>query len=396
MSLLEDRPSPVRFALRRLSHHKGPLAWALFWSVLFVLVPMQVPVITGALIDSLRGKHAHLYGFQLDLGNRRRSVEIAALALAAVAAARGLSAYLRHMSINKLTCRFVSETRCTLIERVTLMPLEDQARIGAGELLHRVVVDTGALRRFVNEVVIQGATNVLRVLFPVVLLFLHEAFLAAVVCSVIPVQWTLNFLLQKRAHAARLAARRTQSRFTTVVKEQLDGCETIQSIGACEVAVDRAKRKVDRLEQEQLIQADCSAMKSAVTWTMTSVGFALTWGLGGLRVIDARMSVGELVAFSGLVAFAYVPFRRFAEAMGASRKILTGLGRVEELIQLPNSPMERPGARPLVVSEGRIELRNVTFGYGAQRTALPHRHRRQQRFRQDQPAPPAEPTVRPA
>ena len=366
MNPVQASPSPVRFALRRLARHKGPFALALFWSILFVLVPMQVPVISGAAIDSLRGKHASLYGFRLHPDNRRRNVEIVALALVLVAATRGLSAYLRYMSINKLTCRFVSETRCTLIDRVTRMPLEDQARIGAGELLHRVVVDTGSLRRFVNEVVIQSATNIFRVVFPVVLLFLHQAVLAAVVCSVIPVQWVLNFFLQKKAHAARLAARRTQSRFTGVVKEQLDGCETIQSIGACDVAVGRAQRKVDRLEREQLIQADCSALKSAVTWTMTSLGFALTWGLGGLRVVHSQMSVGELVAFSGLVAFAYVPFRRFAEAMGASRKILTGLGRVEELLNLPDSPMERPGARPAVVTEGRIELRNVTFGYGAQ------------------------------
>ena len=366
MNPAPNRPSPVAFALRRLARHKGPFFWALFWSVLFVLVPMQVPVITGMAIDSLRGKHVRLYGFRLDPDKRRRNVEIAALALGLVAAVRGLSAYRRSMSTNRLTRRFVSETRCALVERVTYMPLEQQARFGAGELLHRVVVDTSALRRFVNEVMLQGATNTLRVAFPVVMLFVHQAALAALVCSVIPVQWILNTLLQKRAQAARLAARRTQSRFTTVVKEQLDGCETIQSLGACNVAVEQARRRIDRLEQEQLIQADCAALKSAVTWTTTSLGFALTWGLGGQRVIAGEMSVGELVSFSGLVASAYVPFRRFAEAMNASRKILTGLNRVEELLSLPVSPMERPGARPLVEPKGRLELRNVTFGYGPQ------------------------------
>ena len=50
----------------------------MFWSVVFVLVPMQVPVITGALLDNLKSKHARLYGFDLYPGSRRRSVEIAA------------------------------------------------------------------------------------------------------------------------------------------------------------------------------------------------------------------------------------------------------------------------------------------------------------------------------
>src|SRR6266566_5027399 len=85
--------APWRFALRRLARHKGPFALALFWSVVFILVPMQVPVITGALVDSLRAKHARLYGLGLDSGSRHWNVEIAALALMTVAAAHGLSAY---------------------------------------------------------------------------------------------------------------------------------------------------------------------------------------------------------------------------------------------------------------------------------------------------------------
>src|SRR5260370_34786877 len=68
--------APWRFALRRLARHKGPFALALFWSVVFILVPMQVPVITGALVDSLRANHARLYGLGLDPGSRSRSVNI--------------------------------------------------------------------------------------------------------------------------------------------------------------------------------------------------------------------------------------------------------------------------------------------------------------------------------
>src|ERR1051325_10146490 len=90
-----SKPSPLRFALRRLGRHKGAFGLALFWSVVFVIVPMQVPVITGAVIDSLRGKHVKLYGIEMDpkvnQKERHRNVEIAALALLAVAGLRGLS-----------------------------------------------------------------------------------------------------------------------------------------------------------------------------------------------------------------------------------------------------------------------------------------------------------------
>src|SRR6266498_2903787 len=97
----EPAPSPWRFALRRLARHKLQFGLALFWSMIFVLVPMQVPVITGALIDSLRSKEVRLYGFEMDpkVSHRKRYryVELVALALAGLAVARGLSAYLRQL-----------------------------------------------------------------------------------------------------------------------------------------------------------------------------------------------------------------------------------------------------------------------------------------------------------
>jgi len=356
-------PSPWRFALGRLAGHKLPFALALFWSLVFVLVPMQVPVITGALLDSLKSKEVRLYGIELKRGSRHRSVEIAAMALLGVAAIRGFSAYQRQLSVNKLTRRFVAEIRRDLIQRVTTMPLKYHFQIGAGDLFHGITADTAQLRRFAGQVVVRNATNVLRVVCPVVLLFLHQPTLAAVCCSVIPLQWVLTSWLQKNTRHARTQTRRTRSQFTTLVKEQLDGAETIQSIGACNVALSRAIRKVDLLEQEELLQADCAARRSALIWVMTSIGFALAWGLGGMLVLEGTMSTGELVAFSGLLAFAYAPFRRFAGSMGDSRKISASLGRVQELLDLPPGPVERPDARQLVVQEGRIELRNVSFGY---------------------------------
>ena len=358
--------SPWRFALGRLARHKGPFAMALLWSVLFILVPMQVPVITGAVIDSLKAKRVHLYGVALDPAQRRRTVEFAALALLGVAAAHGLAAYLRQLSVNKLTRRFVCDMRHALIDRISLMPLERQSEFGTGELFHRVIVDTARLRRFAGQVVIRSATNILRVTFPVTLLFMRQPLLAAAVSAVIPLQWALVFNLQKKVHRARIEARHTRSRFVTMVKEQLDGTETIQSLGAVPLASARARREADQLERQQLVQADRSAMSSAVIWVMTSLGFALAWGLGGLRVLHGQMTAGELVSFAGLLVFVYAPFRRFAGAMGTSQQILSSLEHIQELLRLPAAPVERPGARPISLGEGRIELHEVSFGYGRQ------------------------------
>jgi ABC-type multidrug transport system fused ATPase/permease subunit len=357
-------PSPWRFALGRLARHKLLLGLALFWSAIFVLVPMQVPVITGALIDGLRQKEVGLYGVQFKPGSRLRGVQMAALALVGVAVLRGASAYLRQRSTNSWTRRFVRGIRQSLLARLTTMPLEQHSKVGSGQLFHGALADIENLRGFVGQVVVGNATNALRFVCPVMLMLLHQAWLTAVCCAVIPLQWVITTLLHRQTRAARRQARQTRAKFSTVVKEQLDGAETIQCLGASEAAMQRALRKAKRLEREELTQADCEARKSGVIWLMTSFGFALAWLLGGMRVLEDRMTAGELVAFVGLLAFAFAPFRRFASTMGTSRRILASLAHVEELIRLPAGPVERPDARPLVAKDGRIELRDICFAFG--------------------------------
>src|SRR5438552_18801023 len=89
--------SSWRFALRRLARHKLPFGLAMVWSVVFVLVPLQVPVITGALLDNLKSRHVRIYGLDLYPASRQRTLEIAAGARLGVAAARGFGAYLRQL-----------------------------------------------------------------------------------------------------------------------------------------------------------------------------------------------------------------------------------------------------------------------------------------------------------
>ena len=45
--------STLKYGLKYLKNYKGRLILAIFWSILFVLIPMQLPVITGTLIDGL-------------------------------------------------------------------------------------------------------------------------------------------------------------------------------------------------------------------------------------------------------------------------------------------------------------------------------------------------------
>ena len=357
---------PVRIVLSYLRAHKSRLFSALFWRSLYVLIPMQIPVLTGAIVDGLTGKRVSIYGWPLADGSPVGVLRLAVLGLVAVAVAHGLCAYARLMSGARLSRHFVAELRKAVFHKLTYLSLDLHQMYGAGELLDRAVSDTGAMRRFIERVYIQTITNVLRVGYPIVMLFAIDAVLALVSLSILPLQWLTTRYLQNKLHAATRKRRETRSDLITAVKENLDGIETIKTLNAEGVSVAGMTETAEQLEDDELYSNRLSAVISGIVWLATSIGIALTWWLGGRRVISDEMTVGTLIAFAGFATFAYRPFRQFATIVSTYRQGIVSLERIQDLLDIPSSIREHRDARLFHITEGRIEFQDVSFAYKEQ------------------------------
>jgi ABC-type multidrug transport system fused ATPase/permease subunit len=85
-----------------------------------------------------------------------------------------------------------------------------------------------------------------------------------------------------------------------------------------------------------------------------------------MRVLEGEMTVGALVAFTGFAELAYRPFRRFTDIVRTYRAGMASLERVQELLDVPSSVRIQADARPILVSAGRIALRDVSFAHADQ------------------------------
>jgi ATP-binding cassette, subfamily B, bacterial len=360
---VNDGVQPLSFAGTLLRRQKARLAVAIGWSVLFIVMPMQVPILTGALVNVLHGREARIYGARLPAHSRKEAVRLIAMLLLAVPVARGASAYFRQSSQRKMTRLLIAETRRRLIEKIETMSLDLHQRFGAGDLLNRVLNDAAQLRQFAGRVVIQTVTNVVRVGYPLGMLFWIQPRLAFVACSVLPTQWLITRRLQARLHESVRAARQARTRLTTVLKEQIDGVETLQSLDAVRGAVAQSDREAERVEELERRIAKYRALITATVWSFTSLGLSLTWWLGAELVLRGRMNIGELVVAIGLVAFIYAPFRRFTAVIDVAHRISIGLEHVQQILDLPSSIREDPQAQRLLITRGTIELRRLSFAY---------------------------------
>src|SRR5690606_239996 len=95
----------------------------------------------------------------------------------------------------------------------------------------------------------------------------------------------------------------------------------------------------------------------------TDMNIFLVLFVGGPMVIDGRLTVGELVAFTTLVAFITNPLRSSSFLYSIVKEAQASLERVEAIQGVPPDRPELPHPAPAPTQAPRLEIRHLTFAY---------------------------------
>jgi ATP-binding cassette subfamily B multidrug efflux pump len=190
--------------------------------------------------------------------------------------------------------------------------------------------------------------------------------LAPVVFGAAYMRWSVKRFFGMIRESMQLLARLSDR-----VLESYSGVGTIRS-HAAEVAASR--RFAERNEEYLALQLRVSAERAFGMPVLAFSGFVgagvVLW-VGGARVMEAQMQVGDMATFTALLVSLVSILTSLAWVLAAVSRGLVSVGRVDELLdthdELP--AVTEPGVA--IVSPPRIELRGLSFRYpGADEPAL--------------------------
>ena len=346
-----------------LKGHKILLVSALFTRALWEIVPMQVPILAGAMVDGLNGSPVMIYGVDLSALNVQQVVNLAATSLGILAIAYGVSAYAYTVTGSRLGELFVADLRRKVAQKILQLPLSKQQQLGTGELLDRTVNDTGRLRTFIDQVVIRTSTNFLRIGYPMFMLLILDWYLALLALSVIPAQWIVSTRLQKRLFTLTQESLAARAKLTLDVSETLGGAETIQSINSEESRRRISEKDIQNVARLQRKTNQLTACIRATVWLATGLGIALVWWQGSQNVAAGGMTVGTLIVFTGFMEFAYRPFRFFPKVVKSFEQGRASIQRISELLEIPTIDQRSANLPELCLKQGEISFSEVRMAY---------------------------------
>ncbi len=264
--------------------------------------------------------------------------------------------------------KMLADLRAALFRHLQEMPLAYHDKHVIGVTISRVISDVGVINQLLSQGLITLTGDSLLLAGIVIVMLSLNAQLALATFSIIPVIVLATMVFARRA---KLAFRKTRARNAHMIgdlAENLSGIRVIQAF-ANEAISSEKFDEVNSANRDAHIEA--MSLSFVFLPTVEFLGIAATAIVllfGGLSVAQGSLTLGTVIAFLAYVNRFFLPVQELSQFYATMQTAMAGGERVINLLHTEPEIQDRADAREMPPIQGRIEFRNVHFGY---RESLP-------------------------
>ena len=146
--------------------------------------------------------------------------------------------------------------------------------------------------------------------------------------------------------------------------------ETVKYFNNEEFEARRYDESLERLRRAALkSQTTLSVLNTGQQLVIAAALVAMLWR-ATQGVVDQRMTLGDLVMINAFMIQLYIPLNFLGVLYREIKQSLTDLDKMFRLIEREREIDDKPGAHPLVVTQGVVRFEHVSFAYEAARPIL--------------------------
>ncbi|MBI3015405.1 MAG: ABC transporter ATP-binding protein, partial [Candidatus Tectomicrobia bacterium] len=281
---------------------------------------------------------------------------------------QGMFRYFWRMNIFGFSRRVEWDLRSTVFSHLLKVPLSYFQHTKTGDLMSRLTNDMQAIRELLGfgslavidaAVVITASLSFMIAIDPWLTLW---SLLAMPLISL-----SVRFFGSRIFHWSR-DVQQHLSKLSTYVQEDLAGIRVVQAYAQEE----NQFQGFHRLSSEYLRKNLWLATLWGILWPLmrvfSGIAAAIVLWVGGRKVLQGTMTLGEFTAFNGYLAMLTWPVMAVGHVVNQYQRGTAALSRIIEVLDTPVAPGYRQEdlpapARPI---QGHIELRSLSFSYGDQ------------------------------
>ncbi len=276
--------------------------------------------------------------------------------------------FVRQSKSAEIVGNIILRLRTDAIDAVMKRDMSFFDEYSSGRIVSRVTSDT---QDFSNTVTLVMAlfSQVLLVFIVTAVLFVRSPQLTLLVIVLIPIIIAIALGFRKVARQVTIQSQRVQGEVNGMIQETMRGIAVAKSYRQ-EATIYREFEEVsDRTYRIRLKQGFIFSGIFPLLFAVAGLGTtALVW-VGGNQVIDGNISAGDWYLFLQAVGLFWFPLTSIASFWSQFQQGLSAAERVFALIDAEARVIQTDDVKPARLS-GKIEFRDVTFGYKDKRPVL--------------------------
>lgn len=307
----------------------------------------------------------YLVGAVIDRSTTTTTLSVIWPLLAAMAVAGSIQAVgiaLRRYFGFKLSYRAEADVRNRIFTHIQRMAFNFHDVTSTGELMARASSDLSQLRLILAMLPITVANLAMFVVVAIVLIIIDPV-LGGVASLMVPALLLTSARFAGRVVDYSFDLQQRLSELSHVVEETVSGVEVVKSYGQEAQQQRRLDDKAEVIFDASMGMARQRAIHRPLFEIIPALGTVAVLAIGGIRVVDGAITIGEFVAFTQYLAVMVLPlmitgwfFANLPRSAAAASRIDTLLATDPE-IDGPRDPVVLPQG------PGEIEFVDVSFVY---------------------------------
>lgn len=354
------RKSKMNWLWENMESYRAVYIIGILGTVVYSVMQLTVPFVTQKLVDLfLTGEDA-----AANLANRRTLFYQLIIAMVALTFVRTLIVYLSCMDVEHVSQKMLYRIRTYLFDKIESQDMKFYSTFRTGDLMTRLTGDLDAVRHMIAWVIRTITESLALMSATAVYFFYMDWQLALCMFAISPFIFLIIILFKNKVAPKHKALREKLAQMNTAAQENISGNRVVKAFA-------RENYEIERFDQCNTEYYDTNKA-TAFVWlryypyveSFANLMPVVLLLVGGIFIINSRITTGEYVAFSGLVWAIANPMRQLGNIMNEFQRFSAAADKVMEIYYSEPEIVDKPDAIDREERfEGRVEFKNVSFQY---------------------------------
>ncbi|MGQ0623684.1 MAG: ABC transporter ATP-binding protein [Sporichthyaceae bacterium] len=285
------------------------------------------------------------------------------LAIAMITLVNSLLTFAREYVLTGLGESVATSVRYRMYKHLQSLSMRFHLKSRVGDTLTRLTTDVDKVQSIITVTVIDAGANILMLVGMMTIMFFLDWQLSLVMLALFPVLVLVVQRFKARIKKAESDVRESEGDIASLAEETLSAMTLVKAYGLEDHESERLRVRAWQNFGQEMKVLRVSGVFTVVLDMVTAIALAgLIW-IGAQRVLSGALTPGELIIIVAYLADVISPARSLAKLPAKLAKASVRAEKIFEILNAVPDVLDRPDAVTAPRLNGRLQLRNVTFGY---------------------------------